>query len=394
VQDHFLHAFFWIFSGATVIASLVLYTRQPLLVAYILLGVLLGPSGMNVFKSTEIISSLAHVGIVFLLFLIGLDLRPRNILQSFKTAFMVVPFASLGIILISTPLVYAFDYSWTTALLISMSFIYSSTIIGVKLLPTTVLHHKHTGELLVALLLVQDLFAIIALVVLNTMGGTAVETEEASSMMTWLVPLVGLPGLMAFAYFGVKFVIIPLIRQFERFQEFIFLCALGWCLGVAHLAHSIGLSYEIGAFLAGLSLTQSAICHYVVNALKPIRDFFLILFFFSLGAGFNLDMLTVVLIPAAIMAAVLTFLKPFMYQVLLRKAGEEAGTSKEIGYRLGQVSEFSLLIAFLAFQSQLISNEASHFIQLTTIFTFIISSYLVILKYPTPIAISDHLRRD
>jgi len=392
VQDNFLHAFFWIFSGASVLAAIVLYTRQPLLIAYILLGILLGPSVFNVFHDTQVISSLSHVGIVFLLFLIGLDLRPRNIINSFKTAFMVVPLASIAIVGVSLPLVLVFDYEWTLALIIAISFIYSSTIIGVKLLPTTVLHHKHTGELLVALLLVQDLFAIIALVVLNTMSGT--ESDSLTAQHPVLTPLIGLPIIMATAYFGVKYVVIPLMKRFERFQEFLFLCALGWCLGIAQLAHVVGLSYEIGAFLAGLSLTQSTICHYVVGALKPLRDFFLILFFFSLGAGFNLDMLLVVLLPSAVMAIVLTALKPLIYQYLLKKAGERHDTSLELGFRLGQVSEFSLLIAFLAVQNGLINNEASHFIQLTTIFTFIISSYLVILKYQTPIAISDQLRRD
>lgn len=392
MQDNFLHAFFWIFSGASVLAAIVLYTRQPLLIAYILLGILLGPSVFNVFHDTQVISSLSHVGIVFLLFLIGLDLRPRNIINSFKTAFMVVPLASIAIVGVSLPLVLVFDYEWTLALIIAISFIYSSTIIGVKLLPTTVLHHKHTGELLVALLLVQDLFAIIALVVLNTMSGT--ESDSLTAQHPVLTPLIGLPIIMATAYFGVKYVVIPLMKRFERFQEFLFLCALGWCLGIAQLAHVVGLSYEIGAFLAGLSLTQSTICHYVVGALKPLRDFFLILFFFSLGAGFNLDMLLVVLLPSAVMAIVLTALKPLIYQYLLKKAGERHDTSLELGFRLGQVSEFSLLIAFLAVQNGLINNEASHFIQLTTIFTFIISSYLVILKYQTPIAISDQLRRD
>ena len=392
MQDNFLHAFFGSSPAPVFFAAIVLYTRQPLLIAYILLGILLGPSVFNVFHDTQVISSLSHVGIVFLLFLIGLDLRPRNIINSFKTAFMVVPLASIAIVGVSLPLVLVFDYEWTLALIIAISFIYSSTIIGVKLLPTTVLHHKHTGELLVALLLVQDLFAIIALVVLNTMSGT--ESDSLTAQHPVLTPLIGLPIIMATAYFGVKYVVIPLMKRFERFQEFLFLCALGWCLGIAQLAHVVGLSYEIGAFLAGLSLTQSTICHYVVGALKPLRDFFLILFFFSLGAGFNLDMLLVVLLPSAVMAIVLTALKPLIYQYLLKKAGERHDTSLELGFRLGQVSEFSLLIAFLAVQNGLINNEASHFIQLTTIFTFIISSYLVILKYQTPIAISDQLRRD
>ena len=128
--------------------------------------------------------------------------------------------------------------------------------------------------------------------------------------------------------------------------------------------------------------------------LKPLRDFFLVLFFFSLGANFHIDIAQTVIIPAALLAILLLIIKPVTFKFLLERTSETPEDSKEIGYRLGQASEFSLLIAVLAMDMQIISMKAGYLIQVCTILTFIASSYAVVFKYPTPVAVSDKLRRD
>jgi predicted Kef-type K+ transport protein len=125
-----------------------------------------------------------------------------------------------------------------------------------------------------------------------------------------------------------------------------------------------------------------------------LRDFFLILFFFSLGSGFNLQLLAIIALPAIILAALMLMIKPVVYHYLLRKHSESQSLAWDIGFRLGQNSEFSLMIAYIAFSNGLISTEASHLIQATAIITFLISSYLVVFNFPTPIAVKDSLRRD
>jgi Kef-type K+ transport system membrane component KefB len=163
---------------------------------------------------------------------------------------------------------------------------------------------------------------------------------------------------------------------------------------MAELAHLMGLSGEIGAFLAGIALATSPISQYIATNLKPLRDFFLILFFFSLGASFDLSLLGTILVPAIVMAWAMLALKPITYRLLLRRMSESKKLAWDVGSRLGQISEFSLLIAYLAIDRGLIGKDASHLIQATAIITFLVSSYIVILNYPTPIAISDKLRRD
>jgi Kef-type K+ transport system membrane component KefB len=170
--------------------------------------------------------------------------------------------------------------------------------------------------------------------------------------------------------------------------------AIGWCLGMAELGIALGLSAEIGAFIGGVALATRPVAVYIAESLKPVRDFFLVLFFFSLGAGFNLNMLGGLLLPAAVIAAVMLALKPVVFRHLLVRTGESAARSQEIGVRLGQLSEFSLLIAVFAAGQGVISDRASYLIQLATLLTFLASSYIIVLRFPTPIAVSDRLRRD
>ena len=171
---------------------------------------------------------------------------------------------------------------------------FSSTIIGIKLLPTTVLHHRHIGELMIGLLLLQDLLAIIVLMVL--LSGSTASTGEMGINLG--LSLLSLPLLAGGALLFVRYVLLPLIMRFDRFHEYIFLLALGWCLGLAEGAKLLGLSEEIGAFIAGITIATSPISQYIAVNLKPLRDFFLILFFFSVGARFDLALLNQVLAPA------------------------------------------------------------------------------------------------
>jgi len=388
MHDSLLQSFFLIFTGAAVIASIALYTRQPLLVAYIVLGGLLGPFGFGLIQDVSLVTDMAHIGIIFLLFLLGLDMQPKSLLNVLRKASIVGVLSSAIFALTGYIIGYSFGYSHTENLIIGMAMMFSSTIIGIKLLPTTVLHHKHTGELMVGLLLLQDFLAIICLMIL--LSGDMGSINLPAFGMT----LLALPLLGAFAFAFVRFIILPLIHRFDRFHEYIFLLAIGWCMGLAQAAQVLGLSAEIGAFIAGISIATSPIAQYIAINLKPLRDFFLILFFFSLGARFNLSLLGQVWLASAVLASAVLIIKPLTFRFLLHQHSETQRLAWDIGFRLGQISEFSLLIAFIATSNALISEKASVLIQATAILTFLVSSYIVIFNYPNPIAVSDRLRRD
>ncbi|WP_066964763.1 cation:proton antiporter [Microbulbifer sp. Q7] len=381
-------SFFLIFTGAAIVASLALWGRQPLLVAYIALGCLLGPSGLAVIDNVDLMAEMSSIGIIFLLFLLGLDMQPKALISVLRKA-TFVGLISCGIFLaMGYGIGRLFGFTDTESWVIGMAMMFSSTIIGIKLLPTTVLHHKHLGEMMVGLLLFQDFVAITCLMILLSGSTGSVDFTQLG------ISFAALPLLIGFAWGAVRYVLQPLLTKFDRFHEYVFLLALGWCMGLAELAEVVGLSREIGAFIAGITLATSPIAQYIAISLKPLRDFFLILFFFSLGAQFHLDMVPEIALPAVVAAIAVLAIKPVIFRYLLGQQSERKILAWDIGFRLGQISEFSLLIAFLAVSQQLIGSKASHLIQATAILTFLVSSYIVVLNFPNPIAIKDELRRD
>ncbi len=379
---------FLIFTGAAILATLALYARQALIVAYIVLGLAFGPWGLGLIDDPAVIRQTSAIGIMFLLFLLGLNLHPQKLWKLLQEAMVVTGVSSLLFALLGAATGYLLGFAWLESLLVGAALMFSSTIIGLKLLPTTVLHHQRTGEIIISILLLQDMIAILILLGLQALGRGELPLLDLALL------LLSLPGLVLFAYVAERYVLIRLIRRFDKIQEYIFLVAIGWCLGLAELANTLGLSHEIGAFIAGVALATSPIARFIAESLKPLRDFFLVLFFFSLGASFNLAMLQEILLPALLLAAAILLIKPLVFRRLLRRSGETGVRALEIGVRLGQISEFSLLIAVLALELDVMSHRASYLIQMATLLTFIASSYFIVLRYPTPIATSDKLRRD
>jgi Kef-type K+ transport system membrane component KefB len=387
-EQSIIFSIFLIFTGAAVLAGAALYARQSLLVAYILLGGLLGPWGFKFVDDASTIQQIGHIGIIFLLFLLGLNLRPSQLIHMFRETIVVTVASSTAFGAIGVLVGWIFDFSLQESLIIGSVMMFSSTIIGLKLLPTTALHHRHVGQVMISILLLQDIFAIGILLFLEGFSQTDMEWKQIGMLAA------ALPLLVIVSLLFERYILLPLMRRFDTIQEYVFLAAIGWCLGMAQLAESMGLSYEIGAFIGGVSLASNPIALFISESFKPLRDFFLIMFFFSLGASFNINMLPEVVIPASILAVLMLVIKPVIFTKLLKITGESGSLPREVGFRLGQVSEFSLMIAVLALNAGAIGSRASYLIQATTLITFIVSSYLIMLNYPTPIAVSDKLRKD
>jgi Kef-type K+ transport system membrane component KefB len=386
--ENIVFSLFLIFTGAALISTVALYTRQSLLVGYMLLGLLLGPWGFKLIAHSKAIDQTGDIGIIFLLFLLGLNLHPQKLIHLFKKTVWVALISSLVFLLIGYVVGRACGLPNTASIIVGAAMMFSSTIMGLKLLPTTVLHHQHTGEILISVLLLQDLIAIVTLLVLRGADTGHISWEHLALI------IVSLPTLLLISFLFEKFILIKLIEKFDRIHEYIFLVSIGWCLGIAMLAELMGLSAEVGAFIAGVALAAHPISQYISENLKPLRDFFLVMFFFTIGAHFNIHYLGQVIMPAVILALAALLLKPVIFSWLLRASKESKAVSWEVGWRLGQISEFSLLIAYLAGGTHLLGNRGSYLIQAATILTFVASSYIVVFRYPTPLAFSEKLRRD
>ncbi len=389
-ESSIIYSIFLIFFGAAVFATLALFARQSMLLAYILVGILAGPWGLHLVTDVALISQISHVGIIFLLFLLGMSLEPQDLARLFKETLIVTIASSTVFFTVGCSLSLLFGFNWVDAVVIGIAMMFSSTIIGLKLLPTTTLHHLRMGEIIVSILLLQDILAIIGLLFIQGFAATG----EQGPLFNITKAIIALPFLAGSAFLVSRYVLQALLARFDRIQEYIFLVTIGWCLGVAELGHFLGLSHEIGAFIGGVSLAISPIARFITEHLKPLRDFFLIMFFFTLGATFNITILHELLLPALTIGVSMLLLKPFIFRKILIIEGEKKEISNQTGVRLGQISEFSLLIAVVAVEASLISARASYLIQAATLLTFIVSSYYIVMRYPTPIAVDDTLRKD
>lgn len=369
---------FLIFCGAAVISTLALYTRQSLLIAYMLLGILFGPWGLKVIADVSLVEKAGDIGIVFLLFLVGVHLHPQNLLRMLGRTSWLTIVSSLFFFMVGFAGGYLFGLTLYENIVIGIAMMFSSTIVGLKLLPTTMEQHQHTSEIMISILLMQDLIAIVALLFIHGASSGSLNLHGILRIV------ISLPAVFLFVFVMERFVLTKLFARFDGVREYMFLLSIAWCLGISELANLAGLSYQIGAFIAGISIAASPIAFYIAESFKPLRDFFLVLFFFSVGASFNLQHFSAIILPAAIFAVAYLLFKPFIFYSLLRLTNESKPTSWEIGVRLGQISEFSLLVGYLANKGMLMGDTAVSLLQAITMIMFIGSSFWVVRRYPTP----------
>jgi len=357
---------------SAVLSWLAIISRQPLIIGYVVCGALVGPWGLKLVKDVDFINSVSQLGIILLLFHAGLVLHPQRFKQLFKQATVVLLGQSLVIWVGVALIALVFGYGFKSSMLIGLTMIFTSTILVIKLIPTTTLHHQRMGAFVIAILITED---IIAVGMLMLVGGTG--------HPLWLLVkgVVLAAAALAFEHFLLR----RIMRRVQHYHEVLFLMALGWGLGLALLAHLIGFSPEAAAFIAGVALAREPLALFLSEGLKQFRDFFLVFFFFVLGAQFNFGQAGAIIIPALILAIAVMAIKMISFGILFRVVGETKKFSREAGIRLSQSSEFALIIAAALFGLGHIDGRAWQMIQMVTIFTMVMSSYLVVFIYPTPL---------
>jgi Kef-type K+ transport system membrane component KefB len=375
-QHSIIFTVFIIFTGAAIFSTLALYTRQSLLVAYMLFGVVFGPWGFKAIADIDLVNRVDEIGVVFFMFLLGLHLHPQSLLRMIGKTAQATLMSSLIFFALGFAVGYWSGYSFAENAIIGACMMFSSTIVSLKLMPFDGLNNPRTNEIMISILLLQDLIAIIVLLGINITSQGKFSAEGIA------LTALSLPGILLFVFLVERFILSKIFAKFTEVREYILLIAISWCLGIAELAQAVGLSYGIGAFIAGIAIAASPIAFYVEEQLKPVRDFFLVLFFFVIGASFNLHYLSVIIVPTVILTVFLMFLKPLVFRFLLQFANETKNISWEVGLRLGQLSEFSLLVVLLAYRNKLIGPEVMCLVQAVTMMMFIASSYSVATRYP------------
>ncbi|PJE80934.1 Iron transporter MagA [invertebrate metagenome] len=377
-----------IFGGASLLGSLFVWLKQPIIMAYIVLGVIAGPYGISLIVNDGHIDAVSHMGIILLMFLLGLHLHPRNLLKQIRqTAAVTCCCIILMTLLLYAVLAFFFHFSQIDAVVAGIALSFSSTVISLKLIPTTTLHHRRTGEVMISILLFEDILAILTILMLYGSHNGATIDALLLPLKTCVFSVV--------AWLFVRYLVLPLFHRFDIIPEYIFLMSLGWCFTAAQCADYLGLSHEIGAFIAGVTIAMSPISLVIAEGLKPVREFFLILFFFSVGAQFDPFLPPQLWWAIALSSLLILIVKPLLFKLLLTFwTGESTTNAMEMGLRLGQSSEFSLLLACGALAAGKISNNAALLVEAAAIITFVISTYLVVFRLPTPISPDRNLRSD
>lgn len=345
--------------------------RQPLIIGYILSGIIIGPFLFNLISQDSILHSFSEFGIAFLLFIVGLHLSPKVIKEVGKVSLITgigqVIFTSvigylIGILLGFTPL---------TAIYIAIALTFSSTIIIMKLLSDKESLEKLYGKISIGFLLVQDLVAIIILMVISSFS-----TELNATNVLLSTILKGLGAITILTLISL-YLLPRLSNFFARSQELLFLFSLGWGLGLAALFSYIGFSIEVGALIAGIMLSISPYSYEVGSKLKPLRDFFIISFFLILGSQMVFGDITKFIVPAILFSLFILIGNPLIVMILMGLLGYSKKTGFMAGLTVAQISEFSLILIALGVKIGNLSNEILSFVTMIGLVTIAGSTYLI-----------------
>jgi len=326
---------------ATVIAGIMRVLKQPLIMGYILAGILVGPYFLGIFAHKETVETFSQMGIAILLFIVGLNLSPKVIREvgkvSIVTGFGQVLFTAL----IAYLLVLLLGFPTRTAFYISIALTFSSTIIITKLISDKRDTEKLYSRIAVGILLIQDLVATTLLVFVSAFSNSqnAINLAVTTALKGILITLV-------LTY--ISSVVLPRLSHFfAKSQEYLFLFSIAWGFGMAALFSAIGFSIEIGSLIAGVTLSVSPFSQEIASKLKPLRDFFIIMFFISLGSNLALNDIGSIAIPAIVLSVFVLIGKPLLVMILMGFAGYNKKTGFLAGISLAQISEFSLILILL-----------------------------------------------
>ncbi len=345
--------------------------KQPLIIGYILSGILVGPIFLNIIKDTETISVFSQFGVAFLLFIVGLHLSPKVIKEVGKISLITGIGQVIFTSLIGYFIAIALGFSPLVSLYIAIALTFSSTIIIMKLLSDKDSLEKLYGKISIGFLLVQDLIAILILIVVSSFSNGM----SATNLITQTT-LRGL--LLILALTPVSIYILPkLERFFAKSQEFLFLFAIAWGLGLSSLFFYAGFSIEVGALIAGIMLSISPYSYEISSKLKPLRDFFIISFFIVLGSQMIFTEISGLIWPIILFSLFILIGNPLIVIILMGICGYSKRTGFMAGLTVAQISEFSLILIALGVKVGHLSQEVLSFVTTIGIITIAGSTYLI-----------------
>jgi Kef-type K+ transport system membrane component KefB len=353
---------------ATVVSMIMRALKQPTIVGYILTGIIIGPYFLNIL----------HV---------GLHMSPKVVKEVGKVSL----FAGIGQILLTSSVGFIIatllGIERVGAMYIGIAVTFSSTIIILKLLSDKGDLHKLYGKIAIGLLLVQDVIATIILIFTAATGNSV-----QSDLITVLSDVLLKTSFIAVLLYLSSTIMLPAVTQFlAKTPETLFLFSIGWGMMLASLFYVLGFSIEVGALIAGVTLASTPYVHEISSRLRPLRDFFVVLFFILLGSQMVFNNLSEILLPAVVLSLFMLIGNPIIVIIMMGLLGYNKRTSFLTGITITQMSEFSLILATLAFNVGQISPEVLSLITLVGLITIVFSTYIILHAHKLYPVLSDYL---
>jgi len=355
---------------AVIVSGFMRVLKQPLIVGYIFTGIIVGPYFFNLFSTNEIFETLSQLGIAFLLFMVGMHLNPRAIKEVGKVSLVTgigqIIFTSIIGFLISL----ALGFSILVSVYISIALTFSSTIIITKLLYDKKDIDSLYGKIAIGFLIVQDLAAIIILMVVSSYS-------DGASLNLWTTLLRGL--IILFLLFAFSFFVLPkLVKRAAKSSEFLVLFSVGWALAIASLFHYLNFSLEIGALLAGMALSLSPFSAEISSKMKPLRDFFIVLFFIIIGSQIVFLHVAQNILPIILFSLFILIGNPLIVMIIMKYFGYTKRTGFFAGLTVAQISEFSIILVALGVSVGHLTSEILSMVTMIGLITITGSTYLIL----------------
>jgi len=349
---------------------LLIRLRQPVVVGYIVAGIILGPSVLGLVDDREQVSLIAELGVLLLLFVIGLELDLRAFRRVYQVAVLTMLLQALSSVAIMLLLSHLLGWSMGLAILIGFSFALSSTAVAIKMLEDTGELNSDAGRITVGVLIAQDLAVIPMLLIV---GGLAGGGYSISTLFKLLLAVGVLAVLIRYLSNRDDPLDVPLLRRLDGNTDIAVLAAVAGCFAIAALAGLAGLSPAYGAFLAGMFFGNTKHGSTMLKAALPVQSLFIAAFFLSIGLLIDLQFIWDNLLHVIVLLLLVTVVKTVVDVGILRLLGQPWPRAFFIGVVIGQIGEFSFLLVATGTANGIVDQEANRLLIAVIALSLVIS---------------------
>lgn len=368
-----------------IITGFIRFLNQPLIMGYIFSGIIAGPFVFNIINSTNTLTAFSQIGIALLLFFVGLNLNPKVLKDVGKISLIT----GLGQVIFTTSIGFIISrllgFTTMVSIYLSIALAFSSTIIIMKLLSDKKDLESLYGRISVGLLIVQDFIAIGLLLIISSLS----KGDNLTSIAIGAI-LKGV-GAILILFILAKHAMPPITKIIAKSQEFLLLFSISWCFAIATIFHYLNFSIEAGALLAGMTLSLSPYHYEISSKMKPLRDFFLILFFIMLGSQMIFSSIYQNIFLILILSFFVLIGNPLIVMCLMGFLGYTKRNSFLTGLTVAQISEFSLIVVAMGVSVGHVTNEVLSLVTVVGLITFMGSTYMILYSNKLYFKLSKYL---